>query len=255
MQGRWIFSITTMIVLLVAAAATAQPGSALDFDGDDYVEVSDPIDLRDAFTVEAWIRPDAFDGGRFVSNRLTGGYEMDVVSGGMLRFTLNYTVRAQADISAHLGSWIHVAATWAGPVVGDIVIYVNGEIAATESSSDPIMDPAATLCIGRQPNSFNHFDGGIDEVRIFSAVLDQETIAVWSTRVIGAGHPYYAQLEAAWSFEEGSGQAVADSGGVGGRDGVLGSTPGADTTDPTWITSGMVAMEEMSFGELKALFR
>ena len=63
-------------LLLGAAAATAQSGMALDFDGDDYVMVNDSVDLRGPLTIEAWIRPDVMNGARILSNRgISGGYE------------------------------------------------------------------------------------------------------------------------------------------------------------------------------------
>lgn len=45
-------------------------------------------------------------------------------------------------------------------------------------------------------------------------------------------------LQALYHFADGAGQALADSSGHG-RNGVLGSTSGADTNDPTWVTAGL----------------
>ncbi len=49
-----------------------------------------------------------------------------------------------------------------------------------------------------------------------------------------------------WSFEEGAGQAAADS-SAGGIDLQMGSTSGVDSGDPTWITEGAVG-RALSFG-------
>jgi hypothetical protein len=255
MKVNCISWLCSLALLLVAASAMAQIGAALEFDGDDYVIVADPVDLRGPLTVEVWIRPDVFDWGRIFSNRSGGGYEMDVGTGGTLRFTMNGTVRAQTNISAHQGVWVHVAATWAGTQDGTVSLYVNGAIADLGSSTTPIEDPATEMWIGSQPNGGNTFTGAVDELRIFSAALNAETILVWHTRVIDAGHPAYASLEAAWSFEENAGQTIASSGPVAGRDGVLGGDAGVDAADPVWIVSGMIPVEGRSWGEVKALFR
>lgn len=50
--------------------------------------------------------------------------------------------------------------------------------------------------------------------------------------------PASAGLQALYHFADGAGQGLADSSGQG-RDGVLGSTEGADTNDPTWEAAGL----------------
>jgi len=50
--------------------------------------------------------------------------------------------------------------------------------------------------------------------------------------------PVLEGLQALYHFADGAGQALADSSGQG-RHGVLGSTSGADTNDPTWVAAGL----------------
>jgi|GEM_PF-2063033 len=58
-------------------------------------------------------------------------------------------------------------------------------------------------------------------------------------RSVGAGSDLVqAGLQALSWLDEGSGQTVADRSGLG-RDGVLGSTAGADTNDPVWTAAGL----------------
>ncbi len=255
MKGTRITTALAAALLLAAVSAAAQSGTALDFDGGDYLEIADSVDVRGPLTIEAWIRPDSMDGGRFISNRSGGGYEMDVVADGRVRFTLNGSVAGSMNISAHVGSWVHVAATWAGPAGGDIVLYVNGAEAGTSFTTVTVDAPASVLRIGAQPGGNYRFDGGIDDVRVYSAVVDPATIAQWRTRAMGPSHPYYAQLEGAWSFEEGSGQTVANLGPVAGRDGTLGSGSGVDDADPAWIDGGFVGNQDLTMSRLKVLFR
>lgn len=50
--------------------------------------------------------------------------------------------------------------------------------------------------------------------------------------------PVSSGLQALYHFADGAGQGLADSSGQG-RNGVLGSTAGADTNDPTWVAAGL----------------
>jgi hypothetical protein len=50
--------------------------------------------------------------------------------------------------------------------------------------------------------------------------------------------PVSAGLQALYQFADGAGQVLADSSGQG-RNGVLGSTAGADTNDPLWVAEGL----------------
>lgn len=251
--------LTGVAMLLLAATAFAgggdRDGSALQFDGvDDYVQIPDPIAATGPLTLECWVRADEFTGGRIMSNRDTSdGYEVDIVPDGRLRFTVNGNVYADADISAHLGEWIHVAVTWEGPVTGAIHIYVDGDLVTDGFETTAMVPTPANLTIGRPAwVDLYFFHGAIDEVRVFDTVVSQENIRIWMTRLIGPDHPDYAHLVGAWSFEDGSGQVAA--GEVPGTDGQLGSTSGVDADDPTWITSGMVATQAATWGAVKTLF-
>ena len=244
-----------MVLGVAAGGAWAQSGHALEFDGsDDRVLISDPVNLTGPLTLEAWIRGDAFNGGRILSDRdAANAYELDVDSSGMLRFITNGSIVGMVNISAHLGQWVHVAVTWAGSAEGDLVMYVDGEAELNGYYWGAIIDATANLVIGNTPNGSFPFDGAIDEVRIFDNVVGQEAIRVWMTRRIDAGHPDHAHLQGAWSFEDASGQVATCA--VPGRDGQLGSDAGADAADPAWIDSGMVGTTRSTWGGVKAGYR
>lgn len=50
--------------------------------------------------------------------------------------------------------------------------------------------------------------------------------------------PVSSGLQALYHFTDGAGQALSDSSGQG-RNGVLGSSSGADTNDPAWVAAGL----------------
>ncbi|MBU0740983.1 LamG domain-containing protein [bacterium] len=251
----WIGLGAAMVLGLAAGGTWAQSGYALEFDGiDDRVTVSDPVNATGPLTLEAWIRPDAFDGGRILSNRdAANGYEIDINSLGSLRFTINGGARGMLDISQYLGQWVHLAVTWEGPAGGDIDIYANGEAEAAYYYTGTMSDATGSLAIGISGWGTYPFDGAIDEIRVFDTVVGQEAIRTWMTRRIGPGHPDYAHLQGAWSFEEGSGQVAAGS--VLGRDGQLGNETGTDAADPAWIGSGMVGTTRSTWGGVKEIYR
>ena len=51
-------------------------------------------------------------------------------------------------------------------------------------------------------------------------------------------HQFAGNLVANWSFDDGSGQLATDSSG-NGIDAQLGATSGADSSDPTWSSTGV----------------
>lgn len=250
----WLGLLWGAAIGAAAVDAWAQVGHALEFDGiDDLVMVDDPVNVTGPLTLEAWIRCNNFDGGRILSNRHYGdGYELDIGATGWLRFTIDGIAEGMCDVSAHLGEWIHVAATWEGPSTGGIIVYVNGEVEDEDSCTMPMTDAIDYLAIGVAGWGSYFFDGAIDEVRIFDTVVDQETIRIWMTRRMDAEHPAYEDLQGAWSFEENTGQIT--SGTVVGRDGQLGGLASEDIADPTWIASGMVSAERSTWGTVKRIF-
>jgi hypothetical protein len=146
-----------------------------------------------------------------------------------------------------------VAATWEGPIGGDVVLYVNGEVAAISSTTAEVEDATANLTIGRGAWEWYTFNGAIDEPRIFETVVDGSVIRTWMTRRIDAGHPAFAHLRGAWSFEEAAGQVAVNA--VAGLNGQLGTSGAVDDGDPAWIVSGMVAAEQWSWSEIKEAYR
>jgi hypothetical protein len=253
-MSSWMGIVATVTIGVAAGGAVAQSGYALEFDGDDdRVVVADPVNVTGPLTLEAWIRCDAFDGGRILSNRnAANGYEMDIDASGWLRFTIDGSVKCHHDITAHLGEWIHVAVTWAGPGDGSIVMYLDGETLTTDSFAGTMSDATGILAIGMAAWDQYTFSGAIDEPRIFDTVVDGDTIRTWMNRRIDPGHPDYAHLRGAWCFEDGAGQVAACE--VAGLDGQLGTDAGEDAADPAWVASGMVEMTRSTWGEVKETY-
>jgi hypothetical protein len=256
-----VMSMCCALLALWSATTSGQPdedsGYALDFDGvDDYVLISDPAMAWGPLTVEAWIRPDTFDDGVILSNRNSGnGFDLDVTSAGVLRFAVNGTTVCTFDISDRAGQWCHVAAVWQGCGIDHWGrLYVDGVAGVASYDGPCLIATYVNLNIGRAVVGTNYFDGAIDEVRVIGTAVDEATLLAWMNEPMGPAHPFWGYLVGAWSFDEGSGQAVVDSGWREGCDGQLGSSPESDASDPTWIASGMVAVEAATWSAVKALF-
>lgn len=252
-----------LVLSLVAFAdAHAQSHTALDFDGvDDYVETGDPLDFNGPFTVEAWIYArSGVDGGRFISTRtLSTGWEMDVSESGMevdLRFIQGCCVTASASFLPYMNTWTHVAASWQGPGGdGEAKVYIDGVLAGTGSRTTDLTPSGTNLILGWDGAAQGNFDGRVDEVRVWSAVLDEITIQTWMHRHVTPSHPDFAALEASWQLDEGSGQVAASEVNSPTMDGRLGSTTGVDASDPSWVASDVVPTRKISVSELKSHFR
>lgn len=170
-------------------------GSAFSFNGaDSYVQVNDSssLDMTDAITIEAWIKPDAYDPieGQSVVTKLGGrtaerSYTMFLASDGKLYFgTVNSAGAGGKWIPGPvipLNQWAHVAGVKdAGSTSARI--YVNGALAASGTVEHPIYKSAASIGIGTFVQGFDawpnegFFHGAIDEVSIYNRALTQSEI-------------------------------------------------------------------------------
>ncbi len=247
-------------LVLATSPALAENGSLL-FDGaEDYVTVPEPVDVRGPLTLEAWVKVDADPGGgRIVSNRVSGrGYEMDVVKFDdyyELRLSLDGNAAAYTEFTGHQGLWTHVAVTWAGSEDGTARLYINGMEAGSDLYKAETNPSSGPLRIGAMGSGSWFYRGQIDEVRIWSTVLDGATLAAWMSRPLTAEHPDYGSLEAYWNFDEGSGQVLHNLAGDARRDGELGASSGEDTNDPQWQADGApVPVVPATIGQIKQHF-
>jgi RHS repeat-associated protein len=160
-------------------------GNALDFDGSDsYVDVpsSSSLQLSDAMTIEAWVKP-AFVGSAW----------QDVANKGPWDYALMATADNGGDgPPAGLGSiggnwydlyggtsglpedeWSHLAITYDG---AELNMYINGSWVASEPASGTIESSDGDLVIGDDFDFHAYYDGTIDELRIYNTALTQTQV-------------------------------------------------------------------------------
>jgi hypothetical protein len=162
----------------------------IQLDGsDDYVDVGRPPELdlssqrfSEGFTMSAWVKPQE------VSDRQAIFTIADGVSGGQWQAYLAYSrnderrfffstrTNGQTDIkSADLyptNQWYFVTGVWNGQ---KDILYVNGEKQAEAAIGQPVNTDKNTVHIGRFPG-FTHFNGSIDEVRLYNRSLSKSEI-------------------------------------------------------------------------------
>lgn len=188
-----------------ATWTTGKIGDALSFDGfDDWVDVPDDISTKH-ITLEAWIYPTGFDDGpgdqgNAIIQRSTGGAGAPGDRSWSWRLRImprSHLAQFQAaGPNTGVGSvvaptalvqnrWYHLAATYDGNVMK---IYVDGEVKATNSNLDGPLEtyhliPVAIGCL--EGWGLQHFQGIIDEVRVYGRALASEEVAQHAGYILG----------------------------------------------------------------------
>jgi len=160
-----------------------QSGSALEFNGSNYVQVpiTDALQLVETFTAEFWVK-------RGDTQPATWNY---MVAAGSLRWAIIFNA---SDDSIYVWSrsggtwgqrlkstqalstdWTHIAVTY--DTSSGIVLYLNGE-KADEDATPPVVDEidGAIMVGARNPGS-EFFTGLIDSVFLYNRILSPKEIA------------------------------------------------------------------------------
>ncbi len=152
-----------------------------------------------ARTIEAWIKSD-------VPNK-------EIVSWGsnntgekwIVRINGNGTLRTEVNGGYIYGTtaidddqWHHVACVLDGTDVSDIKLYVDGNLESVGGQANKGINTDNTqgwdVSIGWGHNNA-HFEGNIDNVRIWSTAVDPADISSWMHKTIDATHPDFSDLE------------------------------------------------------------
>ena len=156
---------------------------ALDFDGDEYVEVPNVavLDFTTQMSISCWINTaSAVSSPRIGESRDTGapnhGWTLFIAAGdGSANFQIDSTASAAAatvatDITD--SAWHHVVGTWDG---ANILVYLNG-VAGNPAANAGTMAKDVVTRFGRGTQSVAFLTGQIDDVKIFNRAITQREV-------------------------------------------------------------------------------
>jgi len=160
-------------------------GKALEFDGsDDYVEVPDSpsLDVQEQFTILAWCKITEFANTYPRILAKAGAYSLHFVeSTKELRGAIqsNTTiVEVESNSVFDTNKWYFVAFVFDSTLSGDqMKLYVNGEFDNSKTTAYKPNINAKPVLIGNYEGLVRHFNGTIDEVRIYNRALSGEEIS------------------------------------------------------------------------------
>jgi hypothetical protein len=153
--------------------AAGKYGTALSFDGsNDYATVPDSpsLDLTNALTMEAWVRPTASSSWRTILlKEATNDLAYSLYSAGSTNRPSAWIGGGSSIGSAALplNTWSHVAATYDG---ARLKLYVNGTLVRDQAYAGSAVVSAGPLKLGGNAIWGEYFAGRIDEVRLYNKV-------------------------------------------------------------------------------------
>ncbi len=160
-----------------------QMGGALEFDGDDSVEIphSPLLSITDEITIAAWTNMNTgasgemaiVSKGRWAANDLP--YELTATAGSEIywQFYDDEGRDSCAPDSPPVGEWHHIAATYDGEV---FKCYIDGELGDEFAYVGTMPENTSAVTIGQRSGGGTHYEGMIDEVQIHDRSLSHEEV-------------------------------------------------------------------------------
>jgi hypothetical protein len=237
--------------LLSFSPAFAQfAGNALDFDGTNDMVVSSTVPAMfsspatNSFTIEAWVNPrgSAFYRIFFAQPSTTNFATFGTSTGNVIYFyvivnSTTYSVATTTSITQN--QWTHVAARWNATTLTPQVLF-NGVQQPTIAGGGSSTGTSGLMTLGARPGGSQHFNGGIDELRVWSEHRsDCQIQANMNTSVTGV----QPNLVVNYVFNQGI--AAGNNTGTTTLNDISGNTFNGTLTNFTltattsnWITSG-----------------
>ncbi|MFI7297473.1 LamG-like jellyroll fold domain-containing protein [Streptomyces sp. NPDC050121] len=213
---------------------TAVAGAAeLDGSAAAYLTSGAPaVDIDAAFSVSAWVRPEATDGPTVARTAVSqGAARLGTDSEGNWSFGLG-AARVTGG-AADTGEWTHLVGVH-DPVRRTASLYVNGRLAATaEDVATPVGSGTGDLQIGRAAAATgDNWRGALAEVRLWDRiVVADEALEAAARRLVKKGY---------WALDEATGDSSPEDGGgsplmLGGDATIFHAEPGCDDLDPNCL--------------------
>jgi hypothetical protein len=184
---------------LDASVTYGRNSLAAMFDGKTFVNrgAVAKFDIEDPFSLSAWIYSDEIPDGSVMSrmsdNPKGKGFGVHMDHGKVhVNFTSNWAddaIRIETDRTLEPKKWHHIAVTYSGSRMAEGVhVYIDGHPEKTKVLLDSLYRPfrnagkafTEPFRIGTGWGKERRFHGRIDEVRVYSRVLDDRDLAVLS---------------------------------------------------------------------------
>ncbi|SFF76473.1 Por secretion system C-terminal sorting domain-containing protein [Salegentibacter agarivorans] len=160
--------------------------SQLNFDGiDDFVDLGDNYNINSSFSIEAWVKPHSISGTKTIlskrsADNMNAGYDLFLNNGSPTFRVNNKSVVSGKKINTD--RWFHIAAVYNQGSV--LRIYIDGIEIQTNTTNIPqsigaTETPAligAAFTADETIESKDHFEGYIEEVRLWNTAISIEQI-------------------------------------------------------------------------------
>jgi len=215
--------------------------SALNFDGSFQVAVSNSASLNPAYgiTVSAWINTVGWSSNDRILQKGQSNSQYGLFNqSGQLEFSLSGVTNGTVAVGLpSAGDWHQVAGTYDGALLS---LYIDGQLAAQQSASGALAITTDGLNIADRPGTSSplyHFNGLIDDVRIYGSALPASQIAqMYDTDTVGDGIANWWRMQ---YFGDPTATdvttcATCDFDGTG-QNNLFKYVTGLDPTDPTQV--------------------
>jgi hypothetical protein len=230
----------------VSIFAVCPTGTALQFDGsNDYAVIPDAEHIRfpagQSFTIECWYKSDRpYNRRQTLMEKRTYtsasgamyNLRLDAIPNYKLRDSAN-NVRGGSALGTYVANqWYHYALV-RDAATTEVRLYINAQLGSSLTDNTGDITPTRELALARSffSGDSDHFEGTIDELRIWNAAIPQANIAANMHNSLDGDEP---DLIGYWNFDEGEGQIIYDLSPYANH-GQLGSDPNADDSDPAWV--------------------
>jgi len=173
------------LTLSGGSCSSGQYGLAARFDGvdDGALTQGDVLDFKDKLSISVWVYPQRLLGPQTIVNKwyARDSYMLSLQDGDFVfslafqggRWGTTRSVRAPA----RLNDWNHVAAVFDGTTrTPTMTIYVDGQYRdSTGTPGKQLQHSTRPVAVGNHP-SWNAFEGKIDELGLYDAVLTPEQV-------------------------------------------------------------------------------
>jgi hypothetical protein len=174
---------------------TGQLGNALEFDGDDWVDCGNILNIPGAITIACWINPARFDGFMCSCVSRWDSYTLMTTRSRLVWRTTGVAIYIPSNITLAIGEWQHVAVTFVPNQTDGVIFYlhgVEGQRMDTLPSltgyslygiTPPLPEDVGPFVIGRDRGTSHFYEGIIDDVRVYHGILTEtEVLAVFEDR-------------------------------------------------------------------------